>query len=265
MPKILLTNVSIAFIYREATYRSESISQTHLAETLQVLEEQADWVRVRQADKYEGWVSRAALVERPDHWNTHELFYPATQVTWIYQSPDRNSTTVRDVTLLSGLPVLGRQAGWVQIQLPDGKLGWLEDHPRHLVKTLDVEQLIQTAFSFLGIQYCWGGRSPKGFDCSGFAQTCFAVNGLELPRDAYLQADEGVLVEGDFNSWQIGDLIFFSERPGKITHVAIALGKGDFIHASGYVRLNSLNPQHQDLYHEKYARIFTRTMRILQQ
>ncbi|MEA3287305.1 MAG: SH3 domain-containing C40 family peptidase [Candidatus Marinimicrobia bacterium] len=259
----LLTNVSIAFVYKKATYGSETISQTHLAETLEILEEQDDWVRVRQEDQYEGWVSRSFLVEKPDHWTDHETYYPADQLNWIYQSPDRNSTTVRDMTILSGLPVLKRQPGWIQVLLPDGQSGWMENHPRQLVNSVDIEQLIQTAFGFLGIQYFWGGRSPKGFDCSGFTQTCFALNGLQLPRDAYLQAEKGTLIEGDYKSWQVGDLLFFSERPGHITHVAISLGDGDFIHASGFVKLNSLNPQHQELFIKRYAGIFTKATRIL--
>ncbi len=263
MAEKLLTNVSIAFIYREAKYTSETISQTHLAETLEVLEDQGDWIRVRQEDQYEGWVARSFVVEKPVNWTDHDFFYSADLISWIYQSPDLQSTTIRDVTMLSGLPVLEHRHGWVQILLPDGLTGWVIDHPRSLIGAIDIEQLVQTAFSFLGIQYFWGGRSPKGFDCSGFTQTCFGINGIKLPRDAYQQAETGQAVEADYESWQVGDLIFFSEKPNKITHVAISLGEGAFIHASGFVKLNSINPDHTDLYIEKYAKIFTKTIRII--
>lgn len=259
----LLSNVSIASIYREATFQSETISQTHLAETLEVLEEEVDWVRVRQEDGYEGWIARFFVVKKPQDWDDHDIFYPADQIVWIHQSPDHQSATLRDMTLLSGLPALEHRHGWVQVLLPDGALGWIKDQPRYLANVMDTENLVQTAFSFMGVQYHWGGRSPKGFDCSGFTQTCFGLNGLQLPRDAYLQAEMGDQLDNDFRSWAVGDLIFFSERPGKITHVAISLGDGDFIHASGFVKLNSLNPDHTDLYVEKYTKLFTKTMRII--
>ncbi len=259
----MLTNVSIAFVYREAAYRSETVSQTHLGEELEILEENDEWVKVRQEDGYIGWVSKAFVKEKPKSWNSKEFFYPASQVAWIYQNPDRQATTIRDMTMLSGLPVLERKNGWIKLLLPDGTEGWSEDKGRFPVHELDVEALVQTALSFLGIQYFWGGRSPKGFDCSGFTQTTFGLHGFKLPRDAYQQAEVGMEVTEDFNSWQVGDLIFFSEKPNRITHVAISLGKGDFIHASGFVKLNSLNPENTQLYVEHYAGIYTKTMRII--
>lgn len=259
----MLTNVSIASVYREATFRSETTSQTHLGETLEVLEEQSDWVRVRQEDAYEGWVAKFFLVPKPENWDEHNFYYGGKAIAWIHQSPDHQSATIRDITLLSKLPALDFQEGWVQVLLPDGVKAWVENNPRQLVAKTDVEQLLRTAFSFQGIQYFWGGRSPKGFDCSGFVQTTFRLNGLQLPRDAYQQAEVGDQVDDDFNNWQVGDLIFFTERNNRITHVAISLGEGDFIHASGFVKINSVNPAHEDLYHERYSKIFTKTMRIL--
>jgi cell wall-associated NlpC family hydrolase len=151
----------------------------------------------------------------------------------------------------------------VKVILPDGTQGWIEKSPRPQYTDVDVERLVQTALRFLGTQYFWGGRSPKGFDCSGFVQTTFWLNGLQLPRDAYQQAEVGVKVDDDFNTWQVGDLIFFTERSERITHIAISLGGGDFIHSSGYVKLNSLNPDHQDLFLQKYSDTFTKTMRVI--
>lgn len=258
----LLTNVSITSVYREPAYRSETVTQSYLGEKLQVLKTEGDWLRIKLEDGYEGWIPRSAVVEIPPAWEGLQQFYPADQIAWIHSAADKQSTTVRDVTILSGLPLLGRQDGWVQVLLPDGTAGWLEDRPRVPLTRLDVEELIETAMRFMGIQYLWGGRSPKGFDCSGFVQTCFKLNGLQLPRDAYQQAEVGIRVGEDFHNWQPGDLIFFSERPEKITHVAISLGDGDFIHASGFVKINSLNPENGELYTPHYSKIFTQTMRV---
>ncbi|NQV30769.1 MAG: C40 family peptidase [Candidatus Marinimicrobia bacterium] len=259
----LLTNVSIAAIYRGPGFSFETISQSHLGESLEIIDEKSDWFRVRQEDGYEGWVARFFVVEKPTDWGKQNFYHNSDHLCWIYQSPDDLSTTLRDMTLLSEIPILDFVEGWVQVLLPDGAKGWVKNRPRSQVKSLDVEQLVETACSFLGIQYLWGGRSPKGFDCSGFVQTTFGLHGLRLPRDAYLQAEVGQKVDDDFNLWQVGDLIFFTENQKNISHVAISLGKGDFIHSSGYVKLNSFNPDHKDLYLEKYIRIHTKTMRAL--
>ncbi|MCF7823954.1 MAG: C40 family peptidase [Candidatus Marinimicrobia bacterium] len=263
MAQKMITNVSIANIYKEAKYGSETISQTYMAENLEVLSKQGEWLFVRQEDGYEGWVTRGSVVEKPANWENYDFFYPNNPVAWIYQDPERQSSTVRDITILSGLPVLERKDGWVRVLLPDSTQGWVEDNPRHPVNSVEVEALINTAFRFLGIQYSWGGKSPKGFDCSGFTQTCFRLNGKQLPRDAYLQADLGVQLSNDFDSWQAGDLIYFSEHKERITHVGISLGGGDFIHSSGFVKINSMNPAHAELFDEKYSKIFAKTMRLL--
>jgi len=259
----MLTNVSIAFVYRDAAFNSETISQTHLGETLNVLDEQGDWLFVSQEDGYEGWVARFFLVEKSKAWDDHTFYHHGDQISWIHESPGSESNSIRDITLLSRLPLLDQQGGWAQVLLPDGVKGWVKNSPRTTPTSVDIEQLIQTAFSFQGIQYYWGGRSPKGFDCSGFVQTVFGLHGVQFPRDAYQQVEVGSKVDDDYSTWEVGDLIFFSERADKITHVAISLGGGDFIHASGFVKINSLNPAHSELYIEKYAKIFTRTMRVL--
>jgi len=261
----MLTNVSIAFIYRDAAFKSETVSQTHLGETLHILEDQDDWLYVRQEDGYEGWVARFFVVEKPASWEEHAFYRHGKQISWIHQNPDSQSNNIRDITLLSKLPILEHTGNWIKVLLPDGVKGWLEYQPWDSPSAIDVEHLVSTAFSFQGIQYFWGGRSPKGFDCSGFVQTVFDLNGIKLPRDAYQQAEIGSQVQDDFKTWETGDLIYFSEKPGNISHVAISLGDGDFIHASGFVKLNSLNPDHNDIYNEKYGKIFTKTMRVIKQ
>ena len=259
----LLTNISIAFLYSEPKFGSETVSQSYMAENLKVLDQKNEWYHVEQEDGYKAWIPASFVVNKPVDWDGYDLFNPAGQISKILESPDRNSAAIRDVTLLTALPLLKTTAGWVKVLLPDGNQGWLCDRPRSVPTSFDVEALVETAHQFLGIQYTWGGKSPKGFDCSGFVQTCFKLNGMDLPRDSYLQAELGGQVSDEFGDWQVGDLIYFSERPERITHVGISLGEGKFIHASGFVRINSLNPDHSDIFIDKYAMIYTRTMRLV--
>jgi cell wall-associated NlpC family hydrolase len=93
--------------------------------------------------------------------------------------------------------------------------------------------------SMIGAPYLWGGTSPKGFDCSGLVQRVFGHFGVLLPRD--VDRMKGALE----SAWrggegEPGDVLFFGEeRPD---HVGIALGGGDFLHASRWVRIQSLDP-----------------------
>jgi cell wall-associated NlpC family hydrolase len=87
-----------------------------------------------------------------------------------------------------------------------------------------------TAEKFLGTPYVSGGRSPKGFDCSGLVWYVYRKNGVELPDTSYKQARAGKHVDRD--DMVPGDLVFF--RSGrKIDHVGLYVGDGYMIHAPG--------------------------------
>lgn len=261
--KKLLTNVGAAFVFADSTFGSEATTSTYMGEPLEVLGHEKEWTRIRQTDGYEGWLADFYMVPEPEGWDRHPRFSTNELIADIRESPDFNSSRLRDVTLLSSLPLLDRRDGWVEVMIPDGTRGWIPDVPREEHGTPEVENLVALAFRFLGIQYNWGGKTPKGFDCSGFIQTTFHLNGLDLPRDSYVQGETGVDLPGNWEAWQAGDLLFFSSTGIRITHVAMALGDGDFIHSSGFVKINSLNPRHDDLFSEKLQRNFVKAKRVL--
>ena len=72
--------------------------------------------------------------------------------------------------------------------------------------------IINDCIKFLGTPYKWGGKSPFGFDCSGFVQTVFFTFGIKLPRDSYQQMDYKGLVEIKYSKAQVGDLLFFFDN-----------------------------------------------------
>ncbi|MCF7902323.1 MAG: C40 family peptidase [Candidatus Marinimicrobia bacterium] len=258
-----MTNIGVANIYEEPAFRSQVVSQSYLGESLQVLSTEKDWVRVRQEDGYEGWINAGQVVSKPADWDEGVKFTTYDLVTSIYDQPDVHATPLRDMIIGTRLPLANRQDGWVEVTLPDGVTGWVPDHPYQYPASPDVEQLLTTALRFQGKPYFWGGKSPKGFDCSGFIQTVFRLNGQMLPRDAWQQAEIGETVAAAWEERQAGDLIFFSENGERITHVALSLGEGDYIHASGYVKLNSFNPGHSELYHQPLVDNFVKTQRVM--
>ncbi len=105
--------------------------------------------------------------------------------------------------------------------------------PAHFI----VDSLINCAKNYLGVPYRSGGRSGKGFDCSGFTSYVFSRFGFDIPRTSYEQASAGKAV--NMAEMQKGDLIFFKGRNNRsksIGHVGIVISaKGEkikFIHAS---------------------------------
>jgi len=105
------------------------------------------------------------------------------------------------------------------------------------------KSLVSTAESYLGIPYLWGGTSPEtGFDCSGLTQAVYRLNGLSIPRSSKDQFAKGYSISK--SKLQGGDLLFFGPKKKNVTHVAIYVGNGVFIHSpkSGQViRKENLN------------------------
>jgi cell wall-associated NlpC family hydrolase len=98
--------------------------------------------------------------------------------------------------------------------------------------------IVSTAMKLRGIPYRNGGSDPSGFDCSGFVQWVFAQNGVRLPREVHEQYDAGEKI--DVREVQPGDLLFFETVSRGASHVGVAIGGDQFVHApssQGVVRV----------------------------
>lgn len=113
--------------------------------------------------------------------------------------------------------------------------------------TKRIDDILAEAETYLGTPYKYGGMTRNGIDCSAFVLSVFGtVTGMNLPRVAASQAQEGEKIEKE--NLQKGDLVFFSQGRGRISHVGIVEnvtpeGEVKFIHAatSRGVMISSLN------------------------
>ncbi len=237
--------VAVAPVRQEPSDRAEQITQYLYSEGIELLERREKWSLVRsQLDGYEGWIDNKQYRAMPKG-----TFKPQ-----IVRSRQAALANEKDVLWVPHGSVLLLDAAGRSF---DGRQAEASDVGEALAS--EASDLLESAQHYLNTPYLWGGRSIWGIDCSGYMQQLFRLHGLELPRDAYQQAGVGadVLLMGEA---QPGDLAFFDNAEGRITHVGLYMGDGYIIHASGRVRIDKLD--HFGIYNQEEAR-YTHNLRLL--
>jgi hypothetical protein len=226
--------IPVSAMRSEPSHRSEMVSQQLFGETCVIIERTRDhWVRIRSRyDGYEGWCQEGHITiidEGQFHVESGKLMNG-----WV-NDVEFNGRKMM-VPLGSSLALLaGGTSNWNHNMVKfDGEI-WDG-------KTAEGtgENIRQLASRFLNTSYLWGGKSVFGIDCSGFSQTVFKFFNYPLPRDAYQQAAAGEVV-GFLQEARCGDLAFFDNAEGRITHVGIMLNDQEIIHASVKVRIDKMD------------------------
>ncbi|MFQ6611983.1 MAG: NlpC/P60 family protein [Fidelibacterota bacterium] len=233
--KFFTVNISVANVYRDPDYNSPVVTQALLGESCACLELQDQWIRIRQWDEYEGWIHSLSGVSSNETYATDCTFDQLWGALFLNPGLTRHHRDLSFGAVVKGERLNGR---WY-ITLPDGTHGWARVKFRRTIREPLRTNVIKLARYFLGSPYCWGGKTPRGFDCSGLVQTVFKAVGVSLPRDARDQSEFFTEARISFNAIQAGDLHFFG-RDGIVTHVGIATGPGTLIHSRGWVQEESL-------------------------
>ena len=229
-----ISNLSIVPMRNEAADQSEMVNQVIFGEHFKVLEIRKKWSKIRLAhDSYEGWICNKQWIEIEED---------------IYKQLDKEVATIT-TDILDIITKNHHQPIVIGSILPSYKSGHaLINNEMYQFDGLTTpgfikkDKLVENALMYLNAPYLWGGRSPLGIDCSGFTQMVYRLQGVDLPRDAYQQAEVGTTLSFVEES-EPGDLAFFDNTEGKITHVGIILEDNHIIHASGKVRINRIDQQ----------------------
>lgn len=222
-----ICNLSIVPVRAEASDKSELTTQLLYGDWFKIIEQRKHWSRVRIAfDNYEGWVDNKQIVEISSE-NYHlidtEIPKLTSDVMEFVSDENEQLIPIPLGSALNGISFLNhKHDGNVQ----SGKK--------------EKEHLIYTALLYLNSPYLWGGKTPFGIDCSGFTQMVYKLNGHKLLRDAKQQATQGESLSFIEES-EPGDLAFFDNTEGIITHVGIIMNDNYIIHAHGKVRIDRLD------------------------
>lgn len=227
--------LSVIPVRSSSSDKSEMISQILFGEMVEILDSRGTWAKIRcEWDNYVGWIdSKQIKPITPDEYHLYrlnhacsiELFQPA--IAKGYYIP---------ITIGSNLP----NFDGLQFNLNGSTFQFSGQAITPSEIEPSAEMLLKIARRYLYAPYLWGGRSPMGIDCSGFTQVVFKLVGISLPRDSSEQVNEGKLIDFIEQS-QAGDLAFFENKKGRISHVGILMPDNHIIHASGQVRIDRLD------------------------
>ncbi|TKC08345.1 NlpC/P60 family protein [Pedobacter polaris] len=247
--------VAVAPIRKEPSDRSEIVSQLLFGDRIEVLEKTEKWCLIKTLhDNYEGWMDYKQLQKISDLQFRDEKAYTYLTPLQLDNTLIANNGTKYYLSPGSILPYF--ENGFCA--LGDEKFEVTSEAftPSKDNFKLNAEQ---TAKFFENTPYLWGGRTLFGIDCSGFVQTVYRLNGIQLKRDASQQAEQGEIV--DFlASAQLGDLAFFDNEDGKITHVGLMLSNDKIIHSAGKVRIDPIDDQ--GIYNVELGK-YTHKLRII--
>jgi hypothetical protein len=232
MEKYICENVFVP-LRSAPTHKSEMLSQVLFGEKYTIADKSGSWIKIETLyDNYGGWIDMGHLQHSVDVDNTSGYVLNRSLLCF------KNDGT--KLVLEAGCEI--HNADFESKTFTIGKNIYTagSDFSEHLFST--DENLPDTAMKFINSPYIWGGRIPSGIDCSGLVQLVYKIHHISIPRNSWQQAESGRII--DFiDEADPGDLVFFDNEMGKITHVGMIISRGLVIHASGRVRIDSVDHQ----------------------
>jgi gamma-D-glutamyl-L-lysine dipeptidyl-peptidase len=215
------------------SHKTEMLSQILFGEKYSVIDKAGSWMKIETFfDKYLGWIDMDHLQHSPVEENT------GGHVLNRYLTCYKNDKT--KMVLEPGCEIFNPDFGEKLFFAGNNQYTTTGEFNDNYISTN--ETVTDLALRFINSPYIWGGRIPSGIDCSGLTQLVYKIKGIPIPRESWKQSEEGMTI--DFiDQTEAGDLVFFDNEKGKISHVGMILSRGLVIHACGRVRIDSIDHQ----------------------
>ena len=251
-----ICNYTIIPARKEPNETSEMVTQVLFGETYTITESASKWVNVEiDFDGYKGWIDEKLVtkIKNEDYEN-----YKAANKRIV----DKLLCTARIQKreglhyLLMGSEINDLNENCFSIAGNSMELTFPLGGP---VTQSKREKIIYAALQLLNIPYLWGGRSSFGIDCSGLVQTTCKIAGINMLRDASQQANQGKTISF-IDEALPGDILFFDNSDGNIVHTGILLTSDTIIHASGSVRIDTID--HKGIFNQEKGE-YTHKLRLI--
>ncbi len=249
-----IVNTGASAQKKSPDHRSEMINQLLFGEVFTIESVKGDWAKVTTyPDHYEGYILKSHILEIP-YSTPEEVMQQCSHHTADWVSVINNNESMCSSLIPPGSRIFNGRNGGFSISDNHWKVSGAILDKKYV---LNKEMLIANAFRFLNTPYLWGGKTPYGMDCSGFVQVVFRMTGVELPRDAFQQAEYGTSVDFIEEAKQ-GDIAFFGEENENISHVGIIIDPGHIIHCSERIKVDRID--HQGIFSNKS---YTHNLRLI--
>jgi cell wall-associated NlpC family hydrolase len=241
MEKFICDNVFVP-LRSGPTHRSEMLSQILFGEKYIIIDQSGKWLKIESLfDSFTGWIDMNHLQysESTNEAKGHVLVKPL-----LCYKKDKTK-----LVLETGCEIYNPDFKHHTFTAGDSIFTSAPDFDESYISTSD--SLADSAMKFINSPYIWGGRIPSGIDCSGMTQLIFKIHGITIPRNSWQQAEVGETISFIDES-KPGDLVFFDNEKGNISHVGMMISGGLIIHASGRVRIDTID--HQGIFKQEIGR-----------
>ena len=243
MLKNKIINSEFVNLYKNSTFKSEIVSQALFWEKVEIIESIDNWYKIKQHDNYISYIYKDYLIDLTGHHD--DLF--SDKKKWFFIK-DRLVEVVSIKGNCKKILSFGTLIPIIENNENDCSVLLLPDNQKYLINSnsifsfdlkLSFKDIVDYAMNVLDVPYFWGGRSGFGFDCSGLIQHLYRFYNIILPRDCSKQIkfNKFIKVNSDYIA---GDLIYFY-KSNIVDHVGMFINNNEFIHSSGYVKINSIN------------------------
>ncbi len=253
--KSALAHISVVPVRNTTSNRSEQLSQLLFGEIVEILETKGKmWTKVRCTwDNCIGWVLSGQIT--PITTKEHQLFQEKYAYCIDLFQPLMSDDESMPISIGARLPDFDGMK--FKFNGKSYRYSGQAVFPENLDPTID--KVLKIAKRYLSAPYQWGGRSPLGIDAPGFVQMALKLVGIKLLRTAEEQVHQGMLIDFIEQS-RPGDLAFFENKAGNISHVGILLPENKIIHVAEKVKVDKID--HYGIFNNELQK-YTHRMRVV--